>query len=141
VIYLLDTNIASHAIKGDVPQVRERLVEVPIHSVAVSVVTQAELLFGAARRGWPTGLTARVRAFLARVSVLPWTPEVGEAYAKLRAACEARGTPLAPLDMMIAAHALAIAQGAPSGADRAILVTADRAFSAVREIKTEDWTK
>ena len=54
--YLLDTNIASHIIKGDIPRVRERLVAVPMHSVALSVVTQAELQYGVAKRGHPPGL-------------------------------------------------------------------------------------
>jgi tRNA(fMet)-specific endonuclease VapC len=36
------------------------------------------------------------------------------------------------LDMMIAAHALALG---------AILVTNDRAFSRIRKLKIEDWTK
>ncbi len=59
--YLLDTNTASHIIKGDIPRVRERLAAVPIHRVAVSVVTQAELLFDVAKRGHPEGLKTRVR--------------------------------------------------------------------------------
>ena len=35
--YMLDTNIASHVIRGDIPVVRERLASVPMQSVAVSV--------------------------------------------------------------------------------------------------------
>jgi tRNA(fMet)-specific endonuclease VapC len=47
-MYLLDTNIASHVIKGDVALVRQRLAMVPNREVCVSVVTQAELLYGVA---------------------------------------------------------------------------------------------
>ena len=126
--YLLDTNIASHIIKGDVPRVRERLVAVPMHCVAVSVVTQAELLYGVAKRGHPHGLMTRVHAFLARVSVLPWTPDVAQVYGDLRAQCEAGGLPLAPMDMLIAAHAKALQLAALKAADAAVLVTRDRAF-------------
>ncbi|AQV98457.1 VapC toxin family PIN domain ribonuclease [Cupriavidus necator] len=137
--YLLDTNIASHIIKGDLPQVRTRLVAVPMHSVAVSVVTQAELLYGVAKRGHPAGLTTRVREFLSRVAVLSWTPEVAAVYAELRAACEAAGTPLGPLDMMIAAHAKAL-PGTAAGATT-VLVTRDRAFGRVPGgLALEDWT-
>jgi len=35
--YLLDTNIASHIIKGDLPIVRERLVQVPMHCIFISL--------------------------------------------------------------------------------------------------------
>lgn len=131
-LYLLDTNIASHIIKGDIPAVITRLTQVPMHSVAVSVVTQAELLYGVAKRGHPAGLSTRVREFLVRVEVLPWTPDVAQVYGDLRAACEAAGVPLAPMDMMIAAHAKAV---------NATLVTRDRAFSRVPQgLQLEDWT-
>lgn len=139
--YLLDTNIASHIIKGDIPRVRERLVAVPMRCVAVSVVTQAELLYGVAKRGHPRGLATKVREFLARVTVLPWTAEAAEAYGELRTVCEAGGVTLAPMDMMIAAHAKALA--AVQAQDQAILVTRDGAFSRVRilgGLMLEDWT-
>ena len=139
--YLLDTNIASHVIKGDIPRVRERLVAVPMHSVAVSAVTQAELLYGVAKRGYPVGLSARVNEFLARVAVLPWTPEIGVVYADLRTQCEASGVPLAPLDMMIAAHARALDMSASKVEDTVQLITRDRAFSRVpANLKLDDWT-
>ena len=132
-MYLLDTNIASDVIKGDRPLVRERLAAVPMQDVAVSVVTQAELLYGVAKRGYPDGLTTRVREFLIRVTVLPWTAEVGQVYGDLRASCEAAGIVLAPLNMMIAAHAKAL---------DAVLVTRDRVFGLVPEgLRLEDWTR
>jgi tRNA(fMet)-specific endonuclease VapC len=91
------------------------------------------MLYGVAGRGHPTGLATRVREFLIRVEVLSWTPEVAAVYGDLRASCEAAGVTLAPLDMMIAAHAKAAG---------AILVTRDRAFSMIPDHLTiEDWTK
>ena len=131
-MYLLDTNIASDVIKGDRPGVRERLAAVPLHDVAVSVVTQAELLYGVAKRGHPDGLATRVREFLIRVTVLPWTLDVAVVYGDLRASCEAGGSVLAPLDLMIAAHAKAL---------DALLVTRDRVFGLVPSgLRLEDWT-
>lgn len=131
-IYLLDTNMASHVIKGDLLMARKRLASVPMQEVAVSVVTQAELLYGVAKRGYPEGLTTRVREFLVRVTVLPWTSDVSVVYGNLRASCEAAGIVLAPLDMMIAAHAKAL---------NATLVTRDRVFSLVPDgLQLEDWT-
>lgn len=139
-IYLLDTNIASHVIKGDIPQVRERLVSVPIHSVAVSVVTQAELLYGVAKRGNPTSLSKLVHEFLARVEVMPWTSDVAQSYGALRAACEACGATLAHADMMIAAHVKALAEVHDEDG-QVVLVTRDRAFQRVPGLHIEDWTE
>lgn len=130
---MLDTNIASHVIKGDIPKVRERLAVVPMHEIVVSAVTQAELLYGVAKRGHPRGLRTRVDEFLIRVDVLPWTREVAIVYADLRASCEAAGVSLSPLDMMIAAHAKAVG---------ATLVTRDRAFAlAPGRPVLEDWAQ
>ena len=131
-MYLLDTNIASDVIKGDRPGVRECLAAVPLHDVAVSVVTQAELLYGVAKRGHPDGLATRVREFLIRVTVLPWTLDVAVVYGDLRASCEAGGIVLAPLDMMIAAQAKTL---------DAVLVTRDRVFGLVPGgLRLDDWT-
>jgi len=130
---MLDTNIASYIIKGNIPVVLKRLAAVPMTDVAISVITEAELHYGVAKRGNPQGLATLVHEFLIRVAVLPWTPSVAQAYGKLRASCEAAGVALAPMDMMIAAHAKAI---------RAILVTRDRAFGHVRDgLILEDWTE
>jgi tRNA(fMet)-specific endonuclease VapC len=131
-LYVLDTNIASHVINGDIPVVRQRLSQVPMQSVAISAVTQAELQYGVAKRGHPQDLATRVHEFLIRVAVLPWSAEVAMVYGNLRASCEAAGTPLAPMDMMIAAHAKAAG---------AVLVTRDRAFSHIPDGPVlEDWT-
>lgn len=131
--YLLDTNIASHVIRGDRPAISQRLASLPMEEIAISAVTEGELLYGLARRNYPTMLTERVRQFLLRVDVLAWDHDVTQAYGDLRAACEAKGVPLAPLDMLIAAHAVA--------AD-AVLVTNDKAFSRVpRPLRTENWDR
>jgi tRNA(fMet)-specific endonuclease VapC len=131
--YMLDTNIASHVIKGDIARVRTRLARAPMHSVCVSAVTQAELQYGVAKRGHPEGLATRVNEFLIRVEVLPWTPAAATLYGDLRAAWEAAGVSLAPMDMMIAAHAKAV---------DAVLVTRDRAFGFIPgDLALEDWSK
>lgn len=129
--YMLDTNIASHVIKGDIPEIRERLLSVPMHNVVISSVTQAELLYGLAKRSYPKGLSARIHEFLIRVDILPWNHDVATVYGDLRARCEAAGITLSPLDMMIAAHANAV---------DAILVTRDKAFSRIPEgLRIENW--
>ncbi len=129
---MLDTNIASHVIKGDVTRVRTHLATLPMASIVLSAVSKAELIYGVAKRGHPSGLATRVREFLARVDVLPWTELVAGVYGDLRAQCEGKGVTLGALDMMIAAHAKAV---------DAILVTHDKTFSLVPSgLRLEDWT-
>lgn len=130
-LYLLDTNTASFAIKGNVPRVRQRLASIPMPDVAISVITEAELLFGAARRPQATRLKLVVQEFLLRVQILPWESAAARAYADLRALLERRGTPLGNLDLLIAAHALSV---------DARLVSSDRSFRNVKGLKLEDWS-
>jgi len=130
--YLLDTNTASYIIKGNIPRVRERLLKVPMSRLLISAVTEAELLYGAARKSDSVRLKTAVDEFLLRVDSLPWDSKAARRYADLRAALEIAGTPMGNLDLMIAAHALAA---------EAILVTNDRSFFRLKHMKIEDWTK
>ena len=130
--YLLDTNIASYVIKGNVPRVRERLVKVPMSEVGISVITEAELRFGVEKKPEAARLSVAVEEFLLRVEILAWDSDAAESYARLRADMERIGEPMGNLDMMIAAHALAA---------QAVLVTHDRVFHRVKQLKIEDWTK
>jgi len=130
--YMLDTNVASHVIRGDQPAILQRLVSLPMEDILISAVTEAEFLYGLAKRHRPAALAARVGQFLLRVDVLPWDRDAARTYGDLRAACEARGVTLSPLDMMIAAHAVAAG---------VVLVTRDRAFAQVSApLVVEDWT-
>ena len=89
--YLLDTNMASYVIKGNFPQVRERLLTIPMAEVGISVVTEAELRFGIARKPEAVRLKAAVEEFLLRVEVLPWDSEAAQHYAQVRAVLERAG--------------------------------------------------
>ena len=129
--YLLDTSTAGYIIKGNVPAVRRRLVDVPMAQVGVSTVTEGELCYGIARRLDATRLQTVVNEFLLRVTILPWDSGAAEKYGKLRAALEGEGRPMGNLDMMIGAHALAL---------NLILVTHDKAFKRIENLKIEDWT-
>ncbi len=130
--YLLDTNMASYVINGNVPRVRERLLKVPMAEVGVSVVAEAELRFGVARKPEAVRLKTAVEEFLLRVEVLPWDSEAAQHYVRVRAALERVGQPMGNLDIMIAAQALAT---------HAVLVTHDRVFRRVKALKIEDWSR
>ncbi len=130
--YLLDTNIASYIIKGNVRAVRQRLVKVPLPQIAVSAVTEGELRYGVARRPEAVQLQRVVDEFLLRVTILPWDSEAAREYGQLRATLERGGQVMGNLDMMISAQALA------SGF---VLVTNDQAFNRIRGLKIEDWTR
>jgi tRNA(fMet)-specific endonuclease VapC len=128
--YMLDTNIVGHLLKGD-PAVVRHVVAASMASLSISAITAGELLFGLAKRPAAARLHLAVREFLRRVDVLPWDHSVATRYGTVRAELQSGGKTLAPLDMLIATHALE--------AD-ATLVTNDQAFRHVPGLNLEDWT-
>ena len=128
--YLLDTNIVSHLI-NDHPVVSQRIVKVPMASLGISVITEAELFYGLAKRPEDKRLHLVVEEFLKRVDVLPWDSAIVKNYGLIRVEMERQGKTLAPLDLLIAAHALSL---------NAVLVTNDKAFYQVGGLTIEDWT-
>ena len=130
--YLLDTNTASYAIKGNLPRVRERLQKIALAEVAISVITEAELRFGVLRLPGAKRLGIVVEEFLRFIDIRPWDSAAAQNYAQLRASIEQQGHPMGNLDLMIAAHSLALGT---------ILVSSDRVFRRVKDLKLEDWTR
>lgn len=131
-LYLLDTNFASCIIKGNNPAVDRRLMKVPMAQLAISSVTEGELRFGAARLPRAVRLHSLIEDFFLRIATLPWDADAACQYGQLRATLEREGQPMGNLDVMIAAHALAV---------DAVLVTNDHAFGRIKKLKVEDWTK
>jgi tRNA(fMet)-specific endonuclease VapC len=130
--YLLDTNTAGFAIRGNPADVLDQLAKVSADQTAISTVTEAELLFGIERRPQSNQLKTVVTRFLEQATILPWDSQAARQYARLRAGLEANGKRMGALDMMIAAQALA---------EDLVLVTNDHAFSQVAHLRLEDWTR
>lgn len=129
--YMLDTNTASFVIKGQ-KAVRERLLKVSASQVCISVITEAELLFGVARKPQACNLKTAVDEFLLLVDVLAWNSDAARRYALMRVELEQAGTPLGNLDLLIASHARAV---------DAVLVSNDQSFKTVPQLQLTDWTK
>jgi len=129
--YLLDTNTVSHLFKRHT-SVAARVQAVPIASLCISAVTQGEIYFGLAKRPDARSLHDAAAQFFQRVDVLAWDSTVAKEYGAMRAELQRHGRSLAPLDLLIAAHAKAAT---------AVLVTSDRAFGQVPKLQMQDWTQ
>ena len=129
-LYMLDTNAVSHFVRMQ-PAVVGRVVTTPMASLCISSITEGELLFGLDKRPEAKQLHLAVREFLRRVDVLDWDSSAAEHYGKLRADLQSQDKLLAPLDMLIAAHAASVG---------AVLVSNDHAFRQVSTLQIEDWT-
>jgi len=125
--YMLDTNIVSYLIRKH-PVVAQYIATLPIRATCLSVITEAELLLGLAKRPGAKSLHIVVKELLRCVDVLPWKTSTAECYADIRASLSNRGKTLSALDLLIAAHAKSV---------NAVLITNDNAFKQVDEFKVE----
>ncbi len=129
--FLLDTDTASRLMRADRTTIKAMRTS-GATSIAVSAVTQSELLYGARLRNDKPATMAAVRAFLARVNVHAWDCDAAEIHAQMRADIKSLGRSAGAFDLMIAAHALALGQ---------TLVTSDKAISnlKVNGLKMANW--
>ena len=126
---MLDTDISSYIIRKRPQSLLERF-EQHAEALCVSVVTAAELQFGAEKAGRPA-LSALVNEYLARLPILDWTQGVVAHYAKIRTALERVGKPIGNMDLLIAAHAVS---------EGSTLVTNNlKHFEKVPGLKVEVW--
>ena len=129
--YLLDTNIISFHLRRSSLALDRRLRRTRAARVGLSVVTEMELRYGLARNPG-LRIAPLVEEFLSGMTVLPLTSDVARVYGRARAELDEAGTPIGPLDLMIACQALAA---------RATLVTNNtKEFRRVRGLRCEDWT-
>jgi tRNA(fMet)-specific endonuclease VapC len=107
-LYLLDTNIASDYLRRSSALLEARLNEgLQQQTVALSVLTRAELRFGQAGMAADDRRRSLIDHFLQQLPSLPWTSRAADHYGALKDANRRKGSPIGEIDTQIAAHALA----------------------------------
>ncbi len=129
--FLLDTDICIYALKQH-RVVLSHLLSQSRSEVAISVITEAELRTGAAKSEAPTKTVRLVENFLRPIDIVEFSSDDALAYASVRAKLERSGTPIGPLDTLIAAQAVA---------RKLVLVSNnEREFGRVAGLRMENWT-
>ena len=128
--FLLDTNICIYALKQNQSVLKRLLAERPI-DVALSVITEGELRTGAAKSVSAAKTTRLLENFLRPLSILEFTSDDARTYAEIRARLERPGTPIGPLDTLIAAQAVS----------RALTLVSNngREFKRIAGLRCENW--
>lgn len=129
-MYALDTNSVIYFFKG-MGRVAQRLLSKPPREIALPVIVLYELEVGIAKSAAPERRREQLEELVRRVTVLPFGVEEAATTARIRALLEKMGTPIGPLDFLIAGTALH---------HRATLVTHNqKEFGRVASLVLEDW--
>ena len=131
--YMLDTNICIYAIKHKPEKVFHKLQEVDPEDVCVSSVTYAELVHGVEKSAAVEKNRLALFMLLANIEIKNFDTDAADCYGKIRADLEKKGTPIGPLDMMIAGHAQSL--------DLTIVTNNVKEFARVDNLKIENWTE
>lgn len=129
-MYALDTNTVIYFFKG-MGNVASHLFSVPPHEIVLPAVVLYELQVGIAKSTSPEKRSRQLNELLTVVHVLPFAEQEAFIAARIRATLEKAGTPIGPLDVMIAGIALA---------NQTTLVTHNtKEFSRIDGLRLEDW--
>jgi tRNA(fMet)-specific endonuclease VapC len=130
--FMLDTSICVELLRGRAPAVLARMRSLDVDEVTISSITLAELQYGVAKSANPARHEVLLAEFCAPLDILPFDALAAETYGRTRTAIERNGTPIGPLDALIASHALSL---------HVTLVTNnDREFRRVPGLRVEKWT-
>ncbi len=128
---LLDTNACIALLNGSSESLVARVARSSPVDLAISAVTEAELVFGAHRSAQPAKNLRLLARFLEPLPSLPFGSRAAEHYGRIRADLAARGTPIGANDLLIAATALAH--------DLTVVTRNTREFERVVGLRVEDW--
>lgn len=129
--YLLDTNICIYIAKKRPPEVYQRLAELNVGDVGMSLVTFGELRFGAEKSQQRKVALEKLTRLTEYIPVIELTAQTAEKYGVVRYYLEKSGQPIGNNDLWIAAHALSL---------NTILVTNNsKEFIRVPELLLENW--
>lgn len=129
--YLLDTNHMSEAVKP-VSRVRDRIAQARRRGIRCGTCfpVLCEIEAGIQDVHQPERYRRSLMRLLDLLSIWPMEPSVATTYGELHSKMRRQGRVLSTVDLMLAALALH---------DGRTLLTADRDFEAIPEVKTENW--
>lgn len=131
--YMLDTNICIYAIKRKPDIMIKKFLSHDPEDLCISAITYAELMHGVEKSIEVERNRIAMSLFLSPITILQFDQQAAEEYGRIKAELEKKGTPIGPMDTLIAGHAR-------SGG--LILVTNNtREFNRVAGLTVEDWAE
>lgn len=129
-MYVLDTFTLIYYFKGQ-GQVAQNLANTPQQEIIISTIVVFELQVGIAKSNSPLKRIQQLQQLWSQVHQVDFDRDMAMAAATIRAQLEQQGTPIGPMDILIAGTAVSL---------QATLVTHNvREFSRISGLAIADW--
>jgi tRNA(fMet)-specific endonuclease VapC len=129
-MFALDTNTLIYYFKG-LGHVAENMLAVAPSEIAIPAISLYELEVGLAKSSSPDRRRKQLQELLDVTEVLPFGSKEARLAGKVRAELELAGTPIGPLDLLIAA--IALSHGAT------LVSRNTREFGRIEHLRLVDW--
>lgn len=130
-IRLLDTNTCIYYLNKTSDRLVAQFKKFSPSDIKLSSIAVAELFYGAEKSKAKKKNWAIVEIFISTFEIIPFDDASSRLYAKIRASLEKSGTPIGPMDLLMASISLA---------NNFILVTNNtKEFKRVKKLKLENW--
>ena len=130
-VLLLDTDICVYLIREKPRSILDRFNQHAVGDLGISVITLAELEYGVSKSSKPAKNKEALDQFVAPLDVAAFDRSATAAYGKLRAMLEKKGQSIGAMDLLVAAHALAL--------DVRLVTHNVREFGRVPGLRVETW--
>ena len=127
---ILDTDTIIFFLRGE-EKIVHRFAARSAEELGTTIVSQAELLYGAYYSGKKKRNMEKVEAFLKEIPVLPFCSQSSRMFARQKAHLKKKGNLLPDLDLMIAGICLAH--------DLPLVTNNTRHFQRIKGLKLENW--
>ncbi|CAC9593914.1 VapC toxin protein [uncultured Gammaproteobacteria bacterium] len=129
--YVLDTNICIYIAKESPIEVLNKFNILEPGMVGMSLVTHAELLYGAAKSNNSKKAYQLINQLIELIPVLPIDNKVAEHYADIRATLECQGMIIGNNDLWIAAHV--------RSQNKIVVTNNEKEFNRIKGLNIENW--
>jgi tRNA(fMet)-specific endonuclease VapC len=131
--YLLDTNMCIYIINKRSTSVLDTIRSKNPDEISISSITRAELNYGAERSKNPHQNRIAILEFLISFSLMDFDQSAASYYGKIRKRIESKGTPIGPMDLLLASQA---------AANNLIFVTHNiKEFERIDNLRLENWLR
>ena len=129
--YMLDTNTCIYIIKNKPENVIQKFMEHNPDDICISAITYAELAHGVEKSGAREKNRIALMVFLSEIQIVTFDDLAAQVYGVVKSDLQKKGTPIGPLDTLIAAHAKAL--------NMTLVTNNTKEFARVDGLEFEDW--